>query len=185
MDEQSPWRIISSTYPISSPFLRLRSDTIELPNGHIIHDYYVRETRGFVVIFALTPSHDVVLVRQYKHGIGQYVVELPAGAIDEGEAPLDCATRELTEETGYAGDPPELVASYLGDPTNSNSIFHLYLVRNAAERGSQSLDISEDITVETVPLEALRTKIHDGTIRTGSHIASIYTVLDYLAKPAT
>jgi ADP-ribose pyrophosphatase len=182
MDEHSPWRVLSSTYPVTSPFLRLRADVVELPNGHIIHDYYVRETRGFVVIFALTPNHDVVLVRQYKHGIGEYLVELPAGAIDEGEQPLACAVRELAEETGYAGDPPELITSYIGDPTNSNGIFHLYLVRNATLQRAQSLDISEDITVQTVLLSALRDKIHDKTIRTGSHVACIYTALDYLAQ---
>jgi len=180
---RSPWRIVSSTYPIVSPFLKLRSDVIELPGGHIIRDYYVRETRGFAIIFALTRNHDVVLVRQYKHGAGRYLVELPAGAIDEGESAGDCAARELTEETGYSGEPPELVRSFLADPTNSNGVFHLFLVRDAVSRAAQALDVTEDITVETVSLDKLRTKIHDGTISTGSHVACIYTMLDYLANP--
>jgi ADP-ribose pyrophosphatase len=183
-DPRSPWRVVSSTYPISTPFLRLRSDVIELPGGSIIEDYYVRETRGFVVVFALTPDHDVVLVRQYKHGAGQYLVELPAGAIDEGESPRDCAARELAEETGYTGDPPELVRTFLADPTNSNGVLHLFLVRDAVVTMSQELDVTEDITVETASFEGLRAKIHDGTIRTGTHVACIYTLLDFLTNNA-
>src|ERR1700761_4271663 len=97
----------SSTYRAGEPFLRVRSDTVELPDGTIIENYFVRESRGFAVIAAVTPERDVVLVRQYKHGIATITLELPAGMIDPGETPESCATRELAEETGYAGDAPK------------------------------------------------------------------------------
>jgi ADP-ribose pyrophosphatase len=133
MDEHqgTGWRVLSSSYPIATPFLRLRSDVIELPDGTIIENYYVRETLGFTIIFALTSDQQVILVRQYKHGAARTVLELPAGAIDEGETAAECAARELAEETGYVGDEPELLRIYLADPTNSNGSFHLYVVRNA------------------------------------------------------
>jgi hypothetical protein len=53
-NELRPWRILSSAYPIETPFLRLRVDKIELPSGHVVDDYFVRESRGFSVVFALT-----------------------------------------------------------------------------------------------------------------------------------
>jgi 8-oxo-dGTP pyrophosphatase MutT (NUDIX family) len=174
------WRIRSSEYPIATPFLRLRSDVVELPDGLVIENYYVRETRGFAVIFALTPDERVVLVRQYKHGIGRMVLELPAGGIDEGESPVDCARRELAEETGHVGDEPELVGTYLADPTNSNGSFHVYLIRNAEPRVAQAFDQTEDIRVEFTPLSEIRTLLRDGRIDAGSQIASIYATLDYL-----
>jgi 8-oxo-dGTP pyrophosphatase MutT (NUDIX family) len=182
MDDQrgAPWKIRASHYPIRTKFLRLRADEIELPDGTIIADYYVRESHGFVVIFAQRPDGRVVLVRQYKHGIGKVVLELPAGAIDEGESPRDCAVRELAEETGYVGDEPELVRSYLADPTNSNSVFHLFLIRNAMERVEQSFDPTEDIDVDLARPAELLAMIRDGRIDVGSHVASIYTVLDRL-----
>jgi 8-oxo-dGTP pyrophosphatase MutT (NUDIX family) len=183
MDEhlKSRWRVLSSAYPISTKFLRLRSDVIELPNGTIIENYYIRETRGFTIIFALTSDRRVLLVRQYKHGAGRTVLELPAGAIDEGETPSECARRELAEETGHVGDEPELVGTFLADPTNSNGSFHVYLIRNSELRGAQSLDITEDILVETASLIELRALVRSGAIDVGSHVASIYATLDYLA----
>src|SRR5579872_3649919 len=106
------WRVTASHYVIDTPHLRLREDTVELPDGTIVERYFVRESRGFVVIFALTPDRRVVLVRQYKHGIGRVVLELPAGAIDPGETPMETARRELSEETGYEADSMEQVRSF-------------------------------------------------------------------------
>jgi 8-oxo-dGTP pyrophosphatase MutT (NUDIX family) len=184
MNEQpgSGWRVLSSSYPIASPFLRLRSDVIELPSGTIIQNYYVRETHGFSVIFALTEDERVVLVRQYKHGAARVVLELPAGAINPGEPALACAQRELAEETGYVGDPPELIGSYLADPTNSNGWFHLYLVRNAAPRVAVSFDPTEDISVEFARPGELRAMVRDGRINVGSQVACVYAALEYLGS---
>ncbi len=174
------WRVLSSSYPISTPFLRLRSDVIELPGGEIIRDYYVRESNGFAVMFALTSDDRVVLVRQYKHGAGISVLELPAGAIDAGETAAACARRELAEETGHIGDEPERIGSYLADPTNSDASFHLYLIRNAELRVAQKLDRTEDISVEyATPLE-LRAMVRDGRINTGSQVACVYVALEHL-----
>ncbi len=174
------WRVLSSSYPINSPFLRLRSDVIELPGGGVIHDYYVRESRGFAVILALTTDDRVVLVRQYKHGAGRTVLELPAGAIDAGETPLACAKRELAEETGYIGDEPELIASYLTDPTSSDGWFHLCIVRHAECRVAQAFDQTEDIGVEFATPAELRSMVRDGRINTGSQVACVYAALDHL-----
>jgi 8-oxo-dGTP pyrophosphatase MutT (NUDIX family) len=182
MDPHQPraWRIVSSTYPIATPFLRLRSDVVELPDGTVIESYFVRESRGFTVIFALTPDQHVVLVRQYKHGVQRRILELPAGAIDAGEGPATCAVRELAEETGYVGREPELIRTYLADPTNSDSRFHLYLVRDAEPRVAQQFDITEDITVETVPLANMRGLVTRGEIDAGHHVASVYAALEFL-----
>ncbi len=184
MDERpaAGWRILSSSYPIATPFLRLRSDVIELPGGAIIENYYVRETRGFAVIVALTTDERVILVRQYKHGAGRSLLELPAGSIDEGETAAECAGRELAEETGYAGDAPELIATFYADPTNSDGLFHIFLVRNVRLRFATSFDLTEDIAVEIAPLGELRGMVRDGRIRSGAHVASIYAALDSLRR---
>jgi ADP-ribose pyrophosphatase len=184
MDEHegTSWRVLSSSYPITTPFLRLRSDVIALPNGTIIENYYVRESHGFSVAFALTPDEHVVLVRQYKHGARRMVLELPAGSIEAGETPATCVQRELAEETGFVGDAPELIHSYLADPTNSNGSFHLFLIRNATERVAQAFDPTEDISVELAPIGALRAMIRDGRIDTGSQVASVYAALDHLDR---
>jgi ADP-ribose pyrophosphatase len=179
-DQLRHWTVRSSSYRFNEPFLRVRSDTVELPDGTIIEGYFVRESRGFAIIVALTPDRRVVLVRQYKHGIGQIVLEMPAGMIDEGESPEACAIRELAEETGYAGDPPQLLRSLFADPTSSNASFHIFLIENAVPKFAQSLDTTEAILVESVTIEDLGTAARDGRIGSGSQVAAAYIALDHI-----
>jgi 8-oxo-dGTP pyrophosphatase MutT (NUDIX family) len=183
-ERERAWQIVASQIVIETPHLRLRRDEIELPNGTRIGDYYVRESRGFTIVFALTPDGRVVLVRQYKHGVGRRVLELPAGAIDAGETPEACAARELAEETGYVAATPELehMGTFIFDPTSSTTRYHLYLARDARPLVATSFDETEDIEVELATIDELRSHVRDGTIEVGIHIASIYYVLDRLER---
>jgi ADP-ribose pyrophosphatase len=183
-ERERGWRIVESRVVIETPHLRLREDEIELPNGTRIGNYYVRESRGFTVVFAVTPDERVVLVRQYKHGVSHWVLELPAGAIDPGEAPEACARRELAEETGYvaAGPALEHMGTFVYDPTSSTTRYHLYLARGARKLLATSFDETEDIEVQLASFEELRRYVRDGTIEVGTHIASIYYVLDRLGR---
>lgn len=182
-DKLRPWRILSSEYRIDTKFLRLRVDRVELPSGVVVDDYYVRESRGFCVIFALTTGGDVLLVRQYKHGAAQILTELPAGMIDPGESPAACAARELTEETGYAGSPPQFVRTFLADPTNATAHFHLFVVRDAVPVRAQQLDVTEDIDVLLAPVDEVRAMALDGRIAGTSQVAAILVSLIHLGVP--
>ena len=175
----SRWRVLSSSNVVDTLHLRLRKDSIELPDGRTIDDYYVRESRGFVVIFGVTPERRVVLVRQYKHGIGRELLELPAGAIDPGETPLQTAQREFLEETGYSG-PMEHVRTFCTDPTNADTVAHLFYAPEVRLTGKQDLGLGEDITVELATLDELHALVRDGAIDSVTHIASIYAMLEQL-----
>ncbi|HTW85923.1 MAG TPA: NUDIX hydrolase [Candidatus Sulfotelmatobacter sp.] len=176
------WRILSSAYPIETPFLRLRADRIELPSGTVVEEYFVRESRGFCVVLALTPDDDVLLVRQYKHGIGEFVLELPAGMLEPDEAPAACAARELAEETGYTGAEPEFVRTFLADPTNSTGRFHLFVVRDARATVAPDPDLTEEIEVVLAPAGELRAMALDGRINAGSQVAAALVALEYLGR---
>lgn len=175
-----PWRILSSDYRIQTKFLRLRADRIELPGGTVVEDYFVRESRGFAVVFALTPDENVVLVRQYKHGAAEILTELPAGMIDEDESPADCAARELAEETGYTGSPPQLIRTFFADPTNATGRFHLFLVRDAVCSALPQFDVTEEIEVELVSIAEVRAMALDGRIAAGSQVAATLVALHAL-----
>jgi ADP-ribose pyrophosphatase len=178
------WRILASDYVIDSRFLRLRKDTIELPDGTIIRDYYVRDSRGFIIVFPVAEDGRIVLVRQYKHGIARELLELPAGAIDPGEEPLQTAIRELAEETGYVAESMQFVRSFVTDPTNSNSIAHLFVARDVKKTAEQDLDPTESIAVELVTMDQLRDLVREGTIDSMPHVAAIYFVLDNTLRSA-
>ena len=179
-----PWTVLHSEIVIETPYLRLRRDRIELPGGAQIDDYFVRESRGFAVIFPITADGRVVLVRQYKHGIGARVLELPAGALDPGESAAACALRELAEETGFvtAAHQLEFVRTFVTDPTNSDSRFHLFIARDVRRELEPDPDPTEDIAVEFAALDELRRFVADGTIEVGSHVAAIYVVLERLGR---
>ena len=177
-----PWRIVSSEYRIDTKFLRLRVDRVELPSGVVVDEYFVRESRGFCVIFALTQDDDVLLVRQYKHGVSQIVTELPAGMIDDGETPAACAARELAEETGYTGSPPEFVRTFHADPTNATAHFHLFVVRDAAPTRAQQFDVTEDIDVRLAPVDEVRAMALDGRISGASQVAAVLVSLNHIGR---
>ena len=103
INEDRKWKVLESEYLIRRPWLTARRDRAELPDGRINNEYYVLEYPDWVNIIAVTEDGDIVLERQYRHGLGNTCYELPCGVIEKGETPLEAAKRELLEETGYAG----------------------------------------------------------------------------------
>jgi 8-oxo-dGTP pyrophosphatase MutT (NUDIX family) len=176
------WEIISSEYVLESPWYRLRRDALRLPDGTVVESYYVREHAGFSVTFAITPKGEVVFTRQYKHGIGDFVFELPAGMLEPGEDAAACARRELEEETGFVAPQFEPVAEFTTDPTSSTGTFSLFIARNALPEGSVRPEATEQVETVLVPLDRVLEQVRSRHVRAQSQVASIYTALDHLGK---
>ena len=177
---QRKWEVLSSEYVVESPWYRLRRDVCRLPDGSVVENYYVREHAGFSVTFAITGNNEVVFTRQYKHGIGDVVLELPAGMLEPGEDPLACARRELEEETGYIADGFQLVAEFATDPTSSTGHLYLYVALGARPEGTPAPEATEDIDTTLVPLDRVLEQVHQRHVRAQSQVASIYAALDHL-----
>lgn len=180
--EKPIWRVRSSSYVVDSPHMRLRVDEVVLPDGTIVPNYYVRESRGFVVIVALTHDERVVLVRQYRYGSDSLHLEVPAGTLVDGEDPRECALRELAEETGYETERCELVAEFFPEAVRSPARASVFAASGAVKRRELQLDATEHLEVELVTLPQFRTLLRNGTIDAGSSIAAGYRVLDYLER---
>jgi 8-oxo-dGTP pyrophosphatase MutT (NUDIX family) len=162
--------------------MRLRADEVELPDGTVIEQYFVRESRGFVVAFAMTPEDRIVLVRQYRYGTDEIHVELPAGMLDGDEDPKDCAARELAEETGYEAAHWELVADYYVEPVRSQAKTYVFLARGAGPVREPKLDPAEMLETELAGFDEFRTMMTDGRIDTAHTLAAAYRVLEYLGR---
>lgn len=180
--EKPGWRLRASSYVVDSPYMRLRVDELELPDGTIVPNYYVRESRGFVTILALTADQQVVLVRQYRYGADSIHLELPAGMLLDDEDPRECALRELAEETGFEVDRCDLVAEYYPEPVRSTARAYVYLAFGAHEARPPSLEATEYLVVELAPLATFREMLADGRIDAGASIAAGYLALEHLRR---
>lgn len=162
--------------------MRLRKDEIELPDGKRIPDYFVRESPGFVIVFAITHDDRVVVVHQYRYGIDRITLELPAGAMDDEEHPLACAQRELIEETGFTAERWEELLVAPSDPVRSNSIMHAYFAHDAKCTHEQDLDEGEEVEFETLPIDDFKRRLLDGGIGAVPSIAVAYAALERLGR---
>ena len=178
--QKPQWRLRASRYVVDSPYMRLRMDEVELPDGTIVPNYYVRESRGFVVVLPLTADGRVVLVRQYRYGADSIHLELPAGMLLDGEEPRACALRELSEETGYDVERCELAAQYYPEPVRSPARAYVYIASGARKVREPVPDATEQLEVELASLDDFRAMLVDGRIDTGATIAAGFLALEKL-----
>ena len=115
-----------------SPWVKVLAETIRLEDGQtVVDNFYTVETVSYVVIFALTRQRTVPMIEQYRHALKRAVLEPPAGGIDHGEAPLDCAKRELLEETGLKAERWEQIGHFVVDPNQGHGHANLFLALDA------------------------------------------------------
>lgn len=156
-----PWDTLESSVAFSSPWLRVRKDLVRTNRGNLT-DYYVVERFDYVIVVAVTAEAQVLTVRQYKHGAGEVIRELPAGYLEEGEEALVCAQRELREETGYEAAEIEPLGMLFASPSASSHRAHVFLATGLRLAGQQQLDANENIAVEPMDLrEAVRVAVHN------------------------
>lgn len=170
----SKWEVETSEVVLdANPFMVVRQEKCRLPNGHIIPDYNIISEPDIVLGLIFTPDHQIVLVEQYKHGIGKICLELPGGLSDGGE-PLAEIQREVSEETGYASDDWQLLGQYINNPTRFDNHIYAYIAQNANKVSDQHLDPAESIIVHTMPIPDVLTAVADGRIQAVHSIAAIY-----------
>ncbi|MFN8497736.1 MAG: NUDIX hydrolase [Anaerolineae bacterium] len=139
----------------SAPWLTLWEEHVRLPNGAEIPGFIVWKDRDVAMVFAVTADGQVPLVSQYRHGIGQTTLDLPAGYLDEGEDPLVAAQRELEEETGYVGGAWRPLGALWRNSTRGNQRLFVYLAEGVRAGATPHLDETEDIDVHLVNLAEL------------------------------
>lgn len=176
------WTVRSRTYVVESEYLRLRKDEIELPDDGKTTDFYVRESEGFVIVFALTHDEHIVAVNQYRYGIDRVTLELPAGTIESDEHPLLCAKRELAEETGYSAEEWEPLLQTPSDPVRSNSIMHAFIAYGARKTQDPNPDEGEIVEAALIPLAEIQSRLKDGEFGSVPSVAAAYAALAHLAR---
>jgi len=151
----------------------LNLETVTLPNGATVELEIIHHP-GAAAVVPMKDDRTVVLIRQYRHAVGGFIYEIPAGKLHPGEDPRDCAARELEEEIGYRASSLELLLSFYTTPGFTDELIHIYQATGLMG-GTQNLGTDEVLEVIEMPLEAAIDRIADGTIRDGKTIVGLHT----------
>lgn len=181
MTELQKWKLIQSEMVLNHRWCKVRRDEIELPNGKIIDDFFVHVKPDIAFVLAITPNQEIIFVRQYRHAMDDFFIELPAGGFNsEKEGALEAALRELQEETGYVPQSITKIATLYNGPSKDTNQIHLFLGKNAVKVSEQNLDITEEIEVLLIPIDQVLDKIKNGEICVVSSIAALSLGLNLL-----
>lgn len=173
-----PWKTLTSQRLRHN----LRVDTCELPNGNTL-DALVFENRPWVCVLALTPDQKVVLIRQYRHGAGEMVWEIPGGVVDAEDESLEAAAkRELLEESGFAAAQWVALGSLSPDPCSHNNRINPFLALDAYEASGQHLDENEDIEVHLVPLDEVISMARNSQLPQAMQVSALFLALAHLGR---
>jgi ADP-ribose pyrophosphatase len=172
------WTVHKSELAFDHPWAKVRCDIVELPSGKVLDDYYYWDGGHFVQVFAMTQKGDVLLVRQYKHGAGEIVLELPAGMIDESdEDPEAAARRELYEETGYRSNSWRSLGVLLPSSAKATTRAYAFLALDAYHAGDSHPDETEDIEIVHCSVVEFIELISRGSIHDSNSIAIAFLAL--------
>lgn len=152
----------------------LNLETVTLPNGATV-ELEVIHHPGAAAVVPLQDERTVILIRQYRHAVGGYIYEIPAGKLHPGEDPRECANRELEEEIGYKAETLDHVTSVYTTPGFTDEVIHIYKATQL-QKGKQNLGHDEVLEIAEFPLERTIAMIREGVIQDAKTIAGLQCV---------
>jgi len=169
-----PWKLISSKQDKSYRIFSLRTDRAISPRTGHEYNFFVLESSSWINVIPLTPQNEVVLIRQYRHGIREVTLEIPGGLVETNDTPVEAAKRELSEETGYQSSEMIFLGSVHPNPAILNNQCFTFLAKDVFIAGEQQQDEKEDIEVFLRPLTEIPRLIREGEISHSLVLAAFY-----------
>jgi len=169
-------QVVTSEIKFKGRVFTAMVEDIVTPSGQQVTREVARHKGGTSILpIKINPEgvHHVILVKQYRHAISNYLLEIPAGILEPNEAPLVGAVRELQEETGYIAHNPRKLLHMHKTAGYCDEIHHLHVCEVSGKPGPTNFDPEEDIEVVELPLEAVVSMIFTGQIVDAKTIASV------------
>ena len=173
------WEILSSEYLFNDLWFKVRKDVCKTPQGKIVDPYYVYEFSEWVTAVPVTEDGKIVMVRQYRHAIGETCIEFPGGCVDNTDANFEAAIkRELLEETGYSFSTFTPLGKISANPSTNSNLMHMFLATGGRKTAGQSLDHNEEIEVELLTIEEVKQLVKENKILQAMHVTCfLYAML--------
>jgi hypothetical protein len=168
------WDLIKSEKLNECRVFSIRKDISLSPVSGKEHDFYVIETPDWINVVAITPDEQIVLIKQYRHGIQSITVEIPGGMVDPGESPLEAAKRELLEETGYASNEWIFIGKVHPNPAIQNNTCHMFLAKDVKKVQKPNFEGTEDIVSFLKPAKEIPSLVAEGKITHSLVIGAFY-----------
>lgn len=167
---------LSSEMKYRGSIINVRLDEVQLPRGGTGRRE-VAEHPGAVAVVAETDEGKILMVQQYRYPVGRVLLEIPAGKLERGEDPAECACREMIEETGYRPGKLELLTKFYTSPGFCNELIYLYEGLNPGKAGEPE-DSEENIKVVRLDKSSIREMIISGEIADAKTIIGLLWILN-------
>ncbi len=151
---------------------KLVSENVTLSNG-VQTDMDIIRHPGAAAIVPMLSNQELMMIKQYRHAIGKYIWEIPAGTLNQNESPIACAKREIVEEIGYSANEWEKLGEIIPVPGYSDERIHVFLATDL-HPSKQNLDDDEVLEVVSVKFNDAMGMIYDGQIQDSKTITSLF-----------
>ena len=175
-----PWKLLSSIKALNERWFMVRQDTVELPSGKVVDDYYIWESPDIATIVPITADGKFVMCEQYRHAINTVLLQFPAGGVGNNETPQQAALREMEEETGYKGGKVTKLATVSVYPTKLTGLNYLFMATNVQPEGVKHDDEMEETRVVLKSSEELWALIHGDEVQIADSTAAALLALKKL-----
>ncbi|MFZ5902474.1 MAG: NUDIX hydrolase [Chloroflexota bacterium] len=173
-----PFELLKSETLLKGRAFAIRRDLMRTPDGRETK-FDIIEHGGSAVIIPLDAEGNLLFVRQYRHAAGQDLLELPAGTLDEGEAPEVCAAREIREETGFAAGKLQRIGEFYLAPGYSTEFMVVFLATELTYDPLEA-DADEFLSVEKIPVAEAIERSERGEVPDAKSLAALLLARRYL-----